>query len=566
MKLLSAAILPVLYILTAAPDLLSQDFDDYVFAQERFYRTPDNKSQHSWHVVRMRCERLAQESPENWRAALTILEFRSTERGGFGLCDSAVPFGYQHPSYFHSAAGSAIGRDIILRNSLIGERILLTVKNGEPMTVTAASEEKPANAPATWTSPKVRTFMSNYRIETALMIPAIVRSDLATLTRRLEEASHPMIGKGAIERTDYGHCVHFVGPVEGTHVRQDLHYADAGVLLGSEMTTTNRPEFPIADAMRGDLPIPTAYERVHHTLRRIEANGLPWQTKGVFESLVPPGLADVPGVALRIVDPTGPLKDVLVGGKSPIVIHAHTVESMKQLRARLHSCADPRQFPDTTVDRIGGPVGPTWPSGAPIYPSSQPLQITCDPGMPTAWVQGVLQICTFIPGESQRAALAQSPLIWKTRWRLGGTDLVVPMPLPTDKQLDAATLAPTVTFNVAPKKATTGKQAWDLRVAGASSELQGTINGWTIKPDRSGVALTTQPADLMSRLKALATAAKKANGDTSLALRLDPKTPFALSFAVAARLSGLATADNPITIHGAPADLVKQLDAGTFNR
>jgi hypothetical protein len=97
----------------------------------------------------------------------------------------------------------------------------------------------------------------------------------------------------------------------------------------------------------------------------------------------------------------------------PIMIQGRQVKDLDQMRAWLRERADPRQFPDTTVDRVGGPSGPTWPSGRPIYPSYKPLLVRCDQGQIFGWVQAVMQYCTFVPGQPQAKELTESPLIYK---------------------------------------------------------------------------------------------------------------------------------------------------------
>ena len=99
----------------------------------------------------------------------------------------------------------------------------------------------------------------------------------------------------------------------------------------------------------------------------------------------------------------------------PLMIGGDQVKDLDQMRAWLRERADPRQFPDTTVDRVGGtgPNAPTWANGAPIYPSYKPLLVRCDQGQIFGWVQAVMQYCTFVPGQPQAKELQESPLIYK---------------------------------------------------------------------------------------------------------------------------------------------------------
>ena len=98
MKLLTAAALPILCVLSNATGLLGQDFDDYVFAWESFNgeispvtssgggvtaTTAGSKSEHHWTAQRLRCERLGQATPQSFRAAITILESRGCYSSGF---------------------------------------------------------------------------------------------------------------------------------------------------------------------------------------------------------------------------------------------------------------------------------------------------------------------------------------------------------------------------------------------------------------------------------------------------------------------------------------------------
>ena len=125
--------------------------------------------------------------------------------------------------------------------------------------------------------------------------------------------------------------------------------------------------------------------------------------------------------------------------KTPIILAGRQLPNLGKLREELRIRANPRLFPDRSlyVNRIGGPGGPTWPGGVPVYPSSKVLLIRCDREQIFGWVQAVMQLCLFLPGEGARDAVLRSPLIYMVELATEGGNKLIRY-LPTDKRLSYA--------------------------------------------------------------------------------------------------------------------------------
>lgn len=118
----------------------------------------------------------------------------------------------------------------------------------------------------------------------------------------------------------------------------------------------------------------------------------------IVVNIVDPNNAD----AAREMNPNWP----------PIYIKGEQMQSLDQMRAKLLAYADPRRYPDTTVNMVEPKLK--------LYPSKKPLLIRCDQNQVFGWVQAVMQYCTIVPkprdksdGEHLAYEYAHSPLIHK---------------------------------------------------------------------------------------------------------------------------------------------------------
>ena len=116
-------------------------------------------------------------------------------------------------------------------------------------------------------------------------------------------------------------------------------------------------------------------------------------------------------LVLNIVNPD--LKDMqgkVDPNKPPIFFEGRQVDDMVDLRRHLRQRANPRLYPQKIKEDGVTPMPQLAPG---LWPSRKPLLIRCDQAMIFAWVQAVIQYCTFVPGNPQEKELAESPFIWK---------------------------------------------------------------------------------------------------------------------------------------------------------
>lgn len=578
-------------ILMWCPGLLGQGVADYVIATET--ATAEG---HRWKVRRFRCELLERSRETALNAVFTVLESRGYrgDEGPYRAMDSAVPFGWA------SVGGGDGGRDEHLADAMLGQAMVLHMDRQGSLSLRARSEGRVEGSPGAKVSDSGSRFLKAAGTDFTFMIMAGM-----PMTRRTAEREAGIAlkltktrGKPVVQDAPYGHRIVVEPETAGGSSGVQLHYASGGALLGADMIIASPAELTLEAALAQGASLAPKHGHQRIRLRRIEADGLPWDVgrEPVAASLAPPldrqappvarsdaapAVAPSPGylvrpalrrrnagaaprparpapradnrrLAVQIIDPEGPRKRLLSKGGVPLVFKGKGASSLDALRESLRVAANPHHFPFKGSDSRALSVI----DGKPVFPSRKSLLITCDPRLPTAWVQRVLLLCSFIPGEDVRQKMADapggSPMIWDIHWQLEGEDQVLAMPLPTDGEVVDVDGPRPITLSIAPN----GDSRWALSIKDGPKEFGGVITGWKA-PAGAPLTISTQPSDLLSTLASMAELARENDKRTVFALESDPEVPFAVTFAVAQAMRDIQVPGNVLRLKGVSAALMK---------